>query len=146
MYKVNKQKQSTNKVLKCKESSLDKGFGTLYVVIIIGIIVLSLSLWLSTGSFWSIQNGIKLKVSQQTRYLSEACAEVALEVLREDNSYSGSSNVFLGENNCEYTISNIGGDSRRIYITASIGNVVRKLQVETSAFNPLIISSWRDNP
>ena len=123
-----------------------KGFGTLYIVIIVGSIVLSLSLWLSTGSFWSIQNGINLKNSQQTRSLVEACAEIALEVMRENNSYTGSNNVSIGTNSCNYTVTNPGGNNRMISITGSVGSVARKLQVTTSSFNPIVVSSWQENP
>ncbi len=123
-----------------------KGFGTLYIVIIIGSIVLSLSLWLSTGSFWSIQNGINLKNSQQTRSLVEACAEVALEAMRENNSYTGSNSITIGTNSCNYTVTNTGGDNRSISNTGSVGSVTRKLEVTTSSFNPIVISSWQENP
>jgi len=123
----------------------NKGFGTLYIVIIIGTAVLSLALWLSTGSFWSIHNGINLKVSQQAKSLVEACAEVALEVMRENNDYTGTNSTTINSNTCSYTVSNTGGDNRSIDISGTISGVTRKLQVITSAFNPIIISTWQEN-
>jgi len=122
-----------------------KGFGTLYIVIILGMVVLSLSLWLSTGSFWSIQNGVNLKASQQIKSLTEACAEVALEVVRENNSYTGTDSVTIGTNSCTYTVSNTGGNNRQINISGTVGSVTRKLRVTTSFFNPITISNWQEN-
>jgi hypothetical protein len=121
-----------------------KGFGTLYIVIIVGGIVLSLSLWLSTSSFWSIHNGVNLKTSQQTKSLVEACAEVALETLRENQSFIGSDTVSIGDNSCAYDITSLGGDSRSIDISGSIGSVTRKLLVTTESFNPIIVTDWQE--
>ena len=127
------------------KQNTQKGFGTLYIVIILGMVVLSLSLWLSTGSFWSIQNGVNLKTSQQTKSLTEACAEVALEAMRENNNYTGTDSVTIGSNSCTYTVSDTGGNNREINISGTIGSVTRKLRVTTSSFNPIVISSWQEN-
>lgn len=121
-----------------------KGFSTLYIVIILGSVSLSLSLMLSTSSFLSVKSGSIIKSGFQAKALVGACAEVSLETIREDNNYTGSNSVALGENICNYTISNTGGTNRSIIISGTIGGTISKLQIMTNTFNPINISSWQE--
>ena len=66
-----------------------KGFSTLLVVILLGSISLTLALTLATGSAWSIRGSVDTKYSNQAKALVNACAEVALEEIRENNSFTG---------------------------------------------------------
>lgn len=122
-----------------------KGFSTLLVVILLGSVALALALTLSTSSVWSIRGSMDSRSSNKARGLVNACAEVALEKIREDNTFSGSSSVVLDSNTCNYTISNIGGNTRGIIVSGIVNGITRNLNITTSAFNPLIISSWQEN-
>jgi len=125
---------------------MNKGFATLVVVIILGIVSLGLSLWLAGSSALALQDGTNTKKSFVAKALVSACAEVALEAMKEDNNYTGTNIVTLNNNVCSYTIINTGGTKRTIDVIGTVDPVVRKIQVLTSAFNPLIIERWQDVP
>ncbi len=121
-----------------------RGFSTLLVVILLGSVALTLALTLSTGSFWSIRGSIDTKNSNQAKSLVNACAEVALEVIRENNNYTGTNNVTLNSNTCSYTITNTGSTTRGIAVSGTVNGITRKLNIITNSFNPLVISSWQE--
>jgi hypothetical protein len=123
-----------------------KGFITLLIVIILGAIALALTLTLSTSSVWSIRGSMNSQSSNTTKSLVNACAEIALEAMRENNSYTGTGNVALNGNTCTYTVVNTGGTTRSITVTGTINGVTRKLSITTSSFNPLVIGSWQEVP
>lgn len=128
------------------QDSFQKGFSTLLIVILLGGVALTLTLTLSTSSLWSIRGSIDSKTSNITKSLVNACAEVALEAMRENNSYTGSGNVTLSGNTCSYTVTNTGGSTRSVDVTSTISGITRKLTITTSAFNPLTIASWQETP
>ena len=121
-----------------------QGFSTLFIVIILGAISLSVILSLSTSSVWSIKGSTDTKNSNVSKALVNSCAEVALEVIRENNSYTGTDNVVLEGNTCTYTVSNTGGTTRDIVVSGAINGVTRKLNITTSTFNPLVVSLWQE--
>jgi type II secretory pathway pseudopilin PulG len=121
-----------------------KGFSTLFIVIIIGTVALSLALTLSTSSLWSIKGSTDTKNANKAKSLTMACAEVALETIRENNNYTGTDNITLDGDSCNYNIINTGGGTRSIVISGESAGVIRKLNINTSSFNPLVISSWQE--
>lgn len=120
------------------------GFSTLFIVIILGAIALSIALSLSTNSVLSIKGSTDTKSSNKTKALVNACAEVALEVMRENNSYTGTNSTTLDGSTCTYTVTNTGGTTRSLVISGSIDGVTRRLNITTGTFNPLVISSWQE--
>jgi hypothetical protein len=134
-----------NPMKNINKENLKKGFSTLFIVIILGGIALSVALSLSTSSVWSIKASNDTKDSNKAKSLVNACAEVALEVMRENNSYAGTDNVVLDGNTCTYTVTNTGGTTRGIVIFGTVGGIVRKIDITTSTFNPLVISYWQEN-
>ena len=123
-----------------------RGFSTLLIVILLGGVALSLTLALSTSSVWSIRGSIDSKTSNITKSLVNACAEIALEAMRENNSYTGTSNVLLNNNTCSYTVANTGGTTRSVIISGTVAGITRKINITTSSFNPITISSWLEVP
>lgn len=124
----------------------NRGFGTLLIVILLGGVALALTLTLSTSSLWSIRGSIDSKSSNTTKSLVNACAEIALEAMRENNSYTGTSNVALSGNSCSYTVTNTGGTTRSVTVSGTVSGVTRKLSITTSSFNPLVVASWQEVP
>jgi type II secretory pathway pseudopilin PulG len=120
--------------------NMKNGFSTLFIVIVIGSIMLGLA----TSSLWSVLGSIDNKDSGQAKSLVNACAEVALEAMRENTNYLGSGSETIGSNTCTYTVTNGGGNNRTIIASGSVGIITRKLRITTSAFNPIIISSWQE--
>lgn len=123
---------------------MQKGFSTLFIVIILGSITLSLALAISTSSLWSIQDSLILKRAVTARSISNACAEVALETMRQNNSYTGADSISLSGHDCTYTVSSLGGNNRNILVTTLINDVENKIEIKTDNFNPLNIISWQE--
>jgi len=122
----------------------NKGFSTLLIVILLGSVTLTLALTLSTSSVWSIKSSTDTRNGNITKAMANACAEVALEVLRENNNYTGSGNTMIDSNTCDYIITNTGGATRLISVLSVVNEITRKLSIETSSFNPLVVSSWSE--
>jgi hypothetical protein len=120
------------------------GFITLFMVIMVGSIATGLLFMFSMDSFWSVKSGIGTKYSGQTRALTNACAEIALETIRETNNYVGTKNVALAGNACSFTVTNNGGNNRTLSVSGTIKGVTRKLEIHTSAFNPIGLASWQE--
>jgi len=131
---------------KTRKMNLKKGFSTLFIVIILGAIGLSVAISLSTSSVWSTRGSNDTKNSNKAKSLTNTCAEVALEAMRENNNYTGVSNLVLDGNTCTYTVTNTGGTTRSLVISGTVGDVVRKINITTGTFNPLVISSWLEVP
>lgn len=123
---------------------MQKGFSTLFIVIIIGSVALGLMLTLSTNSLWLVKSSIDSRKSSQSKALVNACAEIALEMIRENRSFTGSGIVTINDNACNYVISNTGGDNRSVIISGTVDAIVRKLEITTDAFNPINIVSWQE--
>lgn len=121
-----------------------QGFSTLFIVIILGFLSMSLVLMISTNSFLAVKGSIDVKNANQAKSSMNACAEIVLEIIRENNNYIGSNNVTLGNNICNYIIVDTGGMNRSISISSTVNGVTRKLQINTMAFNPLQISLWQE--
>ncbi len=124
----------------------NKGFSTLLIVILLGGVALALTLTLSTSSLWSIRGSIDSNSSNITKSLVNACAEVALETIRENNAYTGSNTVVVNGNVCSYTVTNTGGTGRLVAISGTVNGITRKLSIVTSSFNPLTVVSWQEIP
>lgn len=125
---------------------MKKGFSTLFIVIILGITTLSLVLSLSISSFWSMRGSLDSKDSNQSKALANTCAELALEAIRSNNAYVGSNTSTLNGGVCGYTVTNTGGTTRSIVASSTVGLFIRKINITTSTFNPIAISSWLEVP
>jgi hypothetical protein len=130
--------------MKNRINNKNNGFSTLLIVILIGSVALTLALTLSTSSVWSIKSSTDTKNGNITKAMANACAEVALEMLREDNNYIGSGSTTIDSNVCDYTVTNTGGTTRLIVISSVVNGITRRLNIETGSFNPLVISSWQE--
>lgn len=123
----------------------EKGFSTLLVVILLGSVAMTLSFVLTTSSVWSIKSSVDTKNSNQAKSLVNACAEVALEKIRENNNFTGINNVVLSGNTCTYEVFNTGGTTRNLVVSGTANGITRNLNITTSSFNSLTISSWQEN-
>lgn len=128
------------------KNNFHKGFSTLLIVIILGGVALTLVLTLAASSVWSMKGSVDSGISNQAKSLVNACAEVALEAMREDNSYAGTNNITLQGATCTYTVTNTGGTTRSITVSGVVRDITRKLLITTSTFNPLVIASWQETP
>jgi len=128
-----------------KDIKNEKGVLTLMSVLIVGAIGLSVGVSLLLLGLANSRTNLALQQSNQAKVLADACAEEALQQIRDLGSYVGSGVLTLGQGTCIYTVTNTGGTTRKITASATVGSVVRKNQITISAISPsVIISSWQE--
>ncbi len=128
-------------------SSRQPAFVSMISVLILGAVGLSISIYIILFSLSSSKNSLSLSQSTQARTLATACAESALEQIRENTSYTGTTNLTLSSGTCSYIVTNTGGETRTITVTATVSSVVRRLSLTVTAINPIITTgSWQEIP
>lgn len=115
---------------------------TLFLVAIGGVVagsVILLGLGFSKTSF-------ALDQSTQAKALANACAEEALEKLRESVYYTGSESLTFSDTSCQIqVISGVGNSSRTIQTIGTVGTHQRKVKVVVTTVHPtIVISSWQE--
>ena len=124
-------------------AKMKKGFSTLFIVILLGSLSLGLILMLTNSSFLAVKTGTDDKSSSQSKALINACAEIALENIRENNTWLGTNSVKIDGNLCTYNISG-SGSNRTILASGNFNNMFRKVEVQTTALNPIVVSTWQE--
>ncbi|NQV00818.1 MAG: hypothetical protein HQ537_01735 [Parcubacteria group bacterium] len=122
-----------------------KGYVVIYSIIIISAIVMGIIFSSSWVSLNSVKSSRVLADSKQSKALASACAETALQDIRDNVNYSGSGSLTINGNNCSYIIINQGGENRLIQNWASISDSISKIEILIDQINPQInISSWQE--
>lgn len=118
-----------------------------YSLLVILVVISSISILVSTSilllSVDFSRTSFSNQKSYQARYLALACAEAALQEIRNSTPFTGTDTINIGAESCQYTVTNTGGQNRNIQAQASVGGVVRKLEIDIDAINPDInVVSW----
>ena len=124
-----------------------KGYIGLISVLFVGAVgtmiattVLLLGLASSRTSFAQVQ-------SNQAKALANACAEEALQQVRDFVPFSGNGTLTIGQGSCNYTVAKLTGQNRSVAAAGLVGAVIRRVAVSLTAINPqIIISSWQEVP
>jgi len=75
----------------------------------------------------------------QARYLALACAERALDRLKNSLLYAGSETISWPEGSCQILpLGGLGNTNRSIQTSGSVGSVIQKVEVEVTLVNPLM--------
>jgi len=111
-------KKKENKKINILFNLKNSGFSTLFIVIILGIMSLALILNISISNTWSIKSNINSYNSIIAKALNNACKEIALQILRDNNNYEGQGTEIINNNTCTYNINNLGGNEREIIISS----------------------------
>lgn len=120
-----------------------EGFITLMSVIItsaIGIAIASAVLLMGIGS---AKTSIVVEQSSQAKNLASACAEEALERIKETPSFTGSGNLSLNQGICVFSVAG-GLPNITINATGTVSTVIRKVKATVSQINPKIIYTWAE--
>lgn len=132
--------QTTNYQLQSKN-----GFATLVAILIVGAIGLAISVSLLLLGLSSSRTSFAQEQSYQAKALTDACAEEALQQIKDSNPFTGSGSLYLGRGICSYTVTSQGGGSRTITASSTIGSSVRKAKLITDSVSPQInITSWQE--
>ena len=124
---------------------MNKGYITLISVLVVGAVGTTIALSLLLLGNGASRTSFALQQSAQAKGLAKACAEEALEQIRESTLFAGSGNLTFGQDTCTYTVTNIGGVSRTVTASSTVGTIVRKVSISITAINPLILFSlWQE--
>lgn len=112
--------------------------GAIGVVVVTGVILLGLS--------WS-RTSLTLQQAFQAKTLADACAEDALQQIKDSTPFSGNGTLTLGQGSCAYTVTNNGAQNRSIVSVGVVGAAVRRVAVTLDKISPSInVTSWQEVP
>ncbi|MFZ4631709.1 MAG: hypothetical protein ACOYL8_00705 [Patescibacteria group bacterium] len=127
------------------KSREEKGYITLISVIIIGAVIFSIVLFMLTSGIDATKSSLIYTNSFRAKFLADACAEEALQQVRDNTSFTGSNTITLSGGTCFYSVTNTGASTRTIDATSTILSDTKKVRIFISAISPkIIISSWSD--
>jgi len=121
------------------------GYITLISVLVIGAVGLAITISLILLGLGSSRTSFALEQSNQAKALTNACAEEAMQQIRDSMSFTGNGNLSLGQGTCNYTVTSQGGQNRTITALGTVGTIVRKVKIIISKINPTItVTSWQE--
>ena len=123
------------------------GYAMLITILIITALAGSITAFVLLFGATATKTALQATQSGKASYLADACAEEALNKIRESNSFIGTGNLTLGNGTCAYTVTSTGGQGRQVVATGTVGSLIRKVKVTVTAVNPQVtISSWQELP
>lgn len=125
----------------------NKGYTTLISVLIVGAIGTAIVISLLTLGISSSQTVDSYQKSARAKALANACLEEGMEKIREATLYTGTGGLSLGGYTCTYTVTSGGGQNRTIVSSATVDNVIRKVNVIIDSIEPSInVVIWQEVP
>src|SRR3989344_8050917 len=122
-----------------------RGYIVLITVLVIGAVGVAIAiavLWLGLGSS---KSSFALEQSNHAKALANACAEEALQQIRDSTPFSGTGNLTLGQGTCTYTVTKLTGQNRIATASATVNTIVRRVKVIIDDINPDInVTSWQE--
>jgi hypothetical protein len=122
------------------------GFGLLMSVLILGAVGIALTTSLILLGIGSARSSATLADSVKARAYANACAEEALQKLRESVYYTGSQTLTFSTGTCQIqAITGVGNTNRTVSTLGTVGTVQRKLTIVIATIHPTInLTSWQD--
>ena len=122
-----------------------KGFITLISVLVVGAVGIAIALSLLLLGVGNSRTSFAVEQSNQAKALANACAEEALQQIRDSTSFTGTASLTLGQGTCTYTVTSQGGSNRTITASGTVGTIIRKVKIIISGINPQItVTSWQE--
>ena len=92
------------------------------------------------------RNAFLIEQSNQAKALANACAEKALENLRENVNYIGNETINLGRGSCQiFTVLGSGNTNRTVQTTGTVSSIIRKVEVDISVVGPqMLLTDWQE--
>jgi len=121
------------------------GYIALISVLIISAIIVLIATSASLVSIGESDMGFEENQAWETSFLAAACAEEALQQIKDSLPFSGSGNLSLGQGSCGYTVTRLIGQNRIINASGTVDSIVRKLKITIDKIKPSInITSWQE--
>lgn len=121
------------------------GYITLLSVLFISAIVGTAALALLRSGIGSAKSSLSWEQSVLARAYTSACAEVALEQIRANNSFSGNSTLTFERGTCQYDVAKLLEQNRTIKAIGTAGTNIRKSYISVDKVQPSIsVVSWQE--
>lgn len=123
----------------------NRGYITLISILVVGAVGVAITTSLLLLGLGSSRTSFALEQSNQAKALANACAEEALQQIRDSTPFTGTGNLTLGQGTCMYTVTSQGGQNRTITASGTVGTIVRKVEIIITKINPAItVSTWQE--
>ena len=123
----------------------NRGYITLVSVLVVGAVGIAIALSLILLGVGSSRTSFAVEQSNQAKALANACAEEALQQIKDSNPFTGSGNLTLGQGACSYTVTSQGGGNRTIVASGTVSAIIRKTKIIINQVNPTIqVVSWQE--
>ena len=121
------------------------GYSTLVSVLVVGAVGVAIAVSLILLGLGSLKTSFAHEQSNQAKALANACAEEALQQIRDSTLFTGSGNLTLGQGTCAYTVTSQGGQNRTITSSGTVGTIIRKVKIIINQITPTIqVVSWQE--
>lgn len=121
------------------------GYVMLVSVLVVGAIGVAVSVSLLLLGLSASRTSFSLEQSNQAKSLANACAEKALQQIRDLTSFSGTDVLNLGQGSCTYTVTAGSEENRTIEAYGSIDTILRRVKITIDQINPIVnIVSWQE--
>ncbi|MEX0917611.1 MAG: hypothetical protein WDZ93_00465 [Candidatus Paceibacterota bacterium] len=125
--------------------SRNGGYVTLLSVLVVGAVGVTIATSLLLLGLGASRSSFAVEQSDQAKALANACAEEAMQQIRDSMPFTGSNDLSLGQGDCSYTVTSQGGQDRTVTATGEVGTVVRKVKIIIDQINPTIqVVSWQE--
>ena len=113
-----------------KNPKVQQGYMVMLSVILLSVIGLSIAVSLVLLGLANSDTSFAERQSLQANALALACAETALENLREDAGYAGGAVLSLGAGSCNLSPIILDAGAYTIQTSGSVGAVVRRISIQ----------------
>lgn len=121
------------------------GFITLISILVVGAVGVAITLSLILLGIGSSRTSFAVEQSNQAKSLANACAEEALQQIRDSTPFTGTSSLTLGQGTCTYTVTSQGVQNRTITASGTVNTIIRKVTIIIDKINPTIqVVSWQE--
>lgn len=123
----------------------NNGYVILISVLIVGAIGIAITVSLLLLGVGNSRTSFANEQSNQAKALANACAEEALQQIRDSVPFTGSGNLTLGQGTCAYTVTSQGGQNRTVVASSAVETIIRKTKIIINGITPaILITSWQE--
>lgn len=121
------------------------GYVVLLTVLSIGAVAVAIATTLLMFGVDAAKNALTEDHGKQARGMADACAEEALEQIREASTFTGYNTLMLGTNVCSYNVTNLGGQNREVRASSTVSTTVRRVKITLDRVRPTLnVTSWQE--
>ena len=123
----------------------ERGIVALITVMIVSAIGLTLVIAFVITATGRTKTAIVQENHAYALAYSTACAEEALQEIRDSTPFTGTGSLSLAQGACSYNVTSGGGQDRTIQASSTISSTVSRLEITIDTINPSInVTSWQE--